>query len=332
MTMRFGILGTGRITRRLVAEIQSCPETEVVCIASRQQERASWYAQQFGIAVGVTGYPTLLQRPDVDAVYIALPPALHLQWSLAAVEHGKHLLCEKPLVIDSGQAQQLAKACGETSRRWLDATGWLHHPRTASFTEAVNNGKLGHLRHISTAVSFFEPFQSQDHRLQADLGGGCLLDLAWYAVGLPIWLAGPPAAVYATAIYRQDVPYRVSGLLWFDDEVQATFSCGYDTSTRKWCEVAGTAGSVVCDDFTRTWPGKPQRYWIHDRTGTATVIEENGNQEQRMLRTFADLDHDLSRLQQQALCTQRTLDAISKSITMNARIDIPPLQRESACN
>ena len=93
-TTRFGIIGTGRITRRLVADLQSTDNVSVTAIASRTDERARWYADQYGVANAVTGYQQLIQRDDVDAVYISLPPSMHAEWSIAAADAGKHVLCE----------------------------------------------------------------------------------------------------------------------------------------------------------------------------------------------------------------------------------------------
>ncbi len=320
--MRFGILGTGRITRRLVADLQSTPNVQVTAIASRDAERAAWYAQQYGVATGLCGYQALLDDANVDAVYIALPPSLHAQWAIAAAAAGKHVLAEKPLATSLADAQAIARACQTAGVRWLDATGWLHHQRTQLFTDIARRGELGALRHISTAVSFFEPFQSGDHRLVADLGGGCLLDLGWYAAGLPIWFAGRPQAVFASGIYRRDVLYRVTAMLWFDADVTASVSCGYDTTTRKWFEVAGDAGSIVCDDFTRSWPERTPRFWTHDRTGTARSHESEGNQEQQMIQSFVDESFDLIALQQQSLATQSTLDAMLRSIQSGQRCSL----------
>lgn len=312
--MRFGILGTGRITRRLVADMQSTPGVTVTAIASRQGERARWYAEQYGIAVGTSGYADLLAREDVDAVYIALPPAFHREWAIAAARVGKAVLCEKPLATSLADCYRIADACNKQQQRWLDATGWLHHPRTAAISKAIGKGTLGELRHVSAAVSFFEPFQTQDHRLDASLGGGCLLDLGWYAVGVAVWALGEPLEVQATAIDRDGVLFRVSAMLSFEHQRTATINCGYDTTTRKWCEIAGDQGSIVCDDFTRPWPEKPARFWIHDRAGSAEQQQFSGNQETVMIERFAGQE-SLTAFHRQAMLTQATLEAIMRSLS-----------------
>lgn len=312
---RFGVIGTGRITRRLVADLQSTEAVEVTSIASRTADRAQWCADQYGLPHAVEGYQALLARDDVDAVYISLPPSMHAEWSIAAAEAGKHVLCEKPLATNVAESDVIAAACSSCNVRWLDATAWLHHRRTAAMREWVDGDRLGKIGHISASVSFFQPFQSGDHRLDAQLGGGCLLDLGWYTVGLARFAAGRlPSKVLGDAIIRDGVSQRLTGMLWFDDDVSATISCGYDTATRKWFEIAGSAASLVCDDFTRPWADRPTRCWIHDASGQVEQHSFDGNQERAMIAHFVS-DAPLEDLQRQALDTQRILDALQQSVS-----------------
>lgn len=310
--MRFGVLGTGRITRRLVADLQSTPGVEVTAIGSRDASRAAWCGGQYGIAKAIAGYEQLIHDPQVDAVYIALPPSLHAQWCLAAAAVGKHVLCEKPLALNHAEAIEIAAACAAAGVRWLDATAWLHHERSAAIKDWLREGKFGTLRHISVAVSFFEPFQNQDHRRDASLGGGSLLDLGWYAAGCAVLAGGLPQRVFAQTLDRDGVAFRTNAIVWFEGDVTATLNCGYDTATRKWCEWAGDQASVVCDDFTRPWIDRPARVWIHDRTGAAASHQFTGSQERNMIARLCS-NQDLTPFQTQALRTQATLDAMIRS-------------------
>ena len=316
---RFGILGTGRITRRLVAELQSTDGVDVTAIASHTNDRAKWYADQYGIATAVTGYEELLKRNDVDAVYISLPPSMHAEWSIAAANLGKHVLCEKPLATTAAEAEAIADACTSGNVRWLDATGWLHHERTAAFARWFREGRFGDLGHLTAAVSFYQPFQSGEHRLDPSLGGGCLLDLGWYAAGAIRFATGKlPQSVTADVVIREGVSQRLTAMLSFEDDVTATISCGYDTSTRKWFEVAGSAASLICDDFTRPWADRPTRCWIHDATGQVEPEDFSGNQERSMIEKMIG-DDSLVDLHAQALDTQRILDALQLSSESGAR-------------
>ncbi|TWU56165.1 Gfo/Idh/MocA family protein [Rubripirellula reticaptiva] len=311
---RFGVIGTGRITRRLVADLQSTDGAVVTAIASRSRERARWYGDQYGIDAAVEGYAELLKRDDVDAVYISLPPSMHAEWAIAAANHGKHVLCEKPLTVSVAQTRQVDLACQAAGVRWLDATGWLHHDRTDAFATWLGEGRFGKIGHVSAAVSFYQPFQSGDHRLDASLGGGCILDLGWYAGGLVRFAMGRmPAWVLADEVILDGVSQRLTAMMGFDDGATATISCGYDTATRKWFEVAGTESSLICDDFTRPWADRPARYWIHDAAGTVKSESFDGHQERNMIKRLIS-DEPLLRYQQQAIDTQAIVEAVQASI------------------
>ena len=134
------------------------------------------------------------------------------------------MLCEKPLATSATEAAQIDRACRLAGVRWLDATGWVHHRRTTEMLALARQGRLGKLGHISVAVSFYRPFQSGEHRLDPALGGGCLLDLGWYAVGLACLFAGQlPTKVFADSIHEGGVPLRSNAMLWFGEQVTATF-------------------------------------------------------------------------------------------------------------
>lgn len=312
--LRFGVLGTARIARRIVADLQSAGGIAVRAIASREQARAVWSAEQFGIGTALSSYQELIERNDIDAIYIPLPPSLHCQWALAAIAAGKHVLIEKPLCLNRSEAESIATAADRAGVQWLDATGWLHHPRTAVMRQVIET-ELGSIGHISVACSFFEPFQANDHRRERSLGGGCLLDLGWYAAGLCTWAAGSGVVdVAANEICNDGCPMRVSALLTFSKRRTAAINCGYDMASRKWFEVAGSERSLICDDFTRPWNDRPPRFWVHDRAGHVQSHQVEGHQELQMVSRFRDAilgQVDLAPLQQQALATQEALDRIA---------------------
>ena len=154
------------------------------------------------------------------------------------------------------------------------------------------------------------------------LGGGCILDLGWYACGLARFVTNClPRAVSADAIWLAGVPQRLMAMLWFDNEVTATVSCGYDTATRKWFEVAGSAASLICDDFTRPWADRPPRCWIHDASGKVESHAFEGSQERNMISRLIG-DQPLESYQRQALDTHRMLDAIHRSLEQKSRIEL----------
>gem|GEM_PF-4744608 len=213
----------------------------------------------------------------------------------------------------------------EAFRQWLAAAEQpierQRDPGPVDDRAEADQFRLGTLRHVSASVSFLNPFQSDDHRLHASLGGGCLLDLGWYAVGA-VTLATDrlPTAMQASAVWRSDIPFRVTAMMQFPDDVSATVSCGFDTATRKWFEIAGAEASIVCDDFTRPWPDKPARCWIHEASGKVHSFSFDGNQERLMIAHFVQATRQLEDrislegLHEQMQRTQTILDAIDRAI------------------
>lgn len=286
-------------------------------IASREASRARFAAEGHGIPHAAGSYQACVESDQVDGIYVALPPSLHHQWTMAAIAAGKHVLCEKPIATSAEQTRAMYAAADAAGVRLLDATGWPHHPRSAMFADWIASGRLGQLRHISTAVSFYEPFQSDEHRLDAERGGGCLLDLGWYAFGLAIAAAGRFERVASTTIRRSGVPMRVAAVGELAGGVQATISCGYDTASRKWMEIAGDEASLICDDFTRPWPDRPVRCWVHRRDGSVeseTFDDPDGHiQERRMIAAWIDPEVDLTPHRQRSLATAAVIDAVASN-------------------
>ena len=322
--MRFAILGSGRITRRLVPDLQASDGVFVTAAGSRDPARARWMVDSHGIAAGGS-YDEVIGRDDVDAVYVALPPAMHTEFCQKAIAAGKHVLCEKPAATVAADWRSVWRAGQAAGLRVLDATAWLHHGRTERLRQwfAGRGGPmdgfagLGPLRHVSASVSFQRPFGEGDHRLDPAAGGGCLLDLGWYAAGLIVLAAGEVPTDVQAAGLRTDTGTldRVTAMMTFQSGISATLSCGFDTATRKWFEVAGTDASVVCDDFTRVWADKPARAWIHESSGTVHGhAQEHGHQERSMIATFAS-DAPLDGFYRQADRTLQTLDAIEAALS-----------------
>ncbi len=290
--IRWGVLSTARIATKVCRAIHRAEGAEVMAVASRDGERARRWAGEHGVGRSHGSYEGLLGDPEVDAVYIALPPSMHAEWTIRAAEAGKHVLCEKPLAANLAEAEEMAEACRSRGVQLMDGVMWKHHARTAAVRGHIERGELGRLRRMTSAFTFcWDPFPENDIRLQRELAGGSLGDLGWYCIGATLWAFGDlPTRVWATARYHRDVDVNLSGVMWFEGDRMASFDCGFDTLLRKWFEIAGTAGSLVCDDFTAPRdPDKP-RYWAHDATGASTEqVVPDASQEVRMIERFSGL-------------------------------------------
>ena len=183
--VRFGILSTARIgVEKVIPAMQSGQHTEVVAIASRDGQRTSAAAERLGIPKTHASYEALLADPDVDAIYNPLPNHLHVNWSIAALEAGKHVLCEKPIGLTADEGQQLVNAAARHPRlKVMEAFMYRHHPQWQRARQLVREGAIGELR---TIQSFFSYHNVDPHNIRnrADIGGGGLADIGCYTISL----------------------------------------------------------------------------------------------------------------------------------------------------
>lgn len=202
--LRFGILGAARIApAALIAPARRNPEVAVTAVAARDRTHGERFASRYGIGRVHEGYQSLLADPEVDAVYIPLPNGLHGRWTRAALEAGKHVLCEKPFTADAAEAREIAALTQDCGRVVMEAFHYRYHPLIAAAEEIVAAGELGALRHVDAAVCFPLP-RFSDIRYDYDLAGGALMDAGCYAVHMARVLGGgaEPEVVSARARLR----------------------------------------------------------------------------------------------------------------------------------
>ncbi len=244
--MKLGLLSTARINELLVAGARQAADIEVVAIGSRDHARAEAQAHALGIPRAHGSYEALLADPDVEAVYVALPNSLHVEWSLRALQAGRHVLCEKPM---SRHPDDVARAFDAAERGGLvlaEGFMWRHHPQARRLEELVEH--IGQLRLIRASFSFLLE-RPGDVRLSGALDGGALMDVGCYCVSAARLLAGEPLTVSAQQVRGGDgVDMRLTGLLRFDGDVLATIDCGFDLAARDELEVSGTHGVLWLDD------------------------------------------------------------------------------------
>ncbi len=317
--IRIGVMSTARIAKTVVPQMIASDHAEVVAVASRSLEKARKFADEFGISNACDSYDKLLTAENIDAVYIPLPPSMHCEWTIKAAAAGKHILCEKPLAVDSQQAQQMTDAAIQHNVVLLDAVMWYHTARARAMREIVISGQLGEVRQVTSAFTFPAHALADDNlRFSAALGGGSLLDVGWYCVGMSLWmLQQMPTRVFATARWRDGVDMRMNGILWFQNGQMATFESGFDAVRRRWMEVAGTNAAIVCDDFTKPWNIDKPRFWMHNADGTSDQnVVPHPPIERCLTDAFCDLiqsaniNHQWLTL---SLQTQQVCDALLKS-------------------
>jgi predicted dehydrogenase len=197
--LRLGVLGAAKITpMALVRPARGMPEVAIAAVAARDATRAEAFARRHGIPKVHKTYADLLADDAIDAIYNPLPNSLHAEWSIRALEAGKHVLCEKPIASNAAEATQMAEAAQRTGRVLTEAFHWRYHPLAARMREVAQT-ELGEIRHIEATLCFPLPFPN-DIRYSWELAGGAMMDAGCYTVNMVRWLAGAePEVVSAKA-------------------------------------------------------------------------------------------------------------------------------------
>jgi D-xylose 1-dehydrogenase (NADP+, D-xylono-1,5-lactone-forming) len=245
--LRVGLLSTANINAKLVAGARATDAAEVVAVASRELARAEAQAQELGIPRAHGSYEALLADPEVDAVYVPLPNSMHVEWSVRALEAGKHVLCEKPLTRRAEDAERAFDAAERARLVLMEAFMWRHHPQAARLVELVPD--VGPLRLVRAAFSFPTPAPG-NVRLSAALDGGALMDVGCYCVsGARLVTGAEPERFTAEQVVGGDgVDVAFTATMRFPGDVLAHFDCGMNMARRDELEVVGEDGSLFLDD------------------------------------------------------------------------------------
>jgi predicted dehydrogenase len=201
--VRIGVLGAARIApSALIRPAASDPEAMVVAVAARDQRRAERFAAQHQLAKAYGSYQQLVADPAMDAVYVALPNGLHGRWAIAALEAGKHVLCEKPFTANADEAAQVAETAKSGNRVVMEAFHYRYHALTLRLLEILRSGELGTITRLDAWLCF--PLVGRNNiRWSYELAGGALMDAGCYPTHLVRTLAGAePAVLTATAKTR----------------------------------------------------------------------------------------------------------------------------------
>ncbi|HZR96420.1 MAG TPA: Gfo/Idh/MocA family oxidoreductase [Gaiellaceae bacterium] len=246
--VKWGILSTADINRKVIPGAKESPKVDLVAVASRTQERADAYAREWGIGRAHGSYEALLEDPEIEAIYISLPNTMHVEWSIRALEAGKHVLCEKPLTRHPDDVAAAFDAADRAGRLLTEAFMYRHNPQTKRLKELVGSGAVGELRLIRSAFSY-GLYDEDNIRLRTDVEGGALMDVGCYNVSGSRLLGGEPERVWGEAWYGPSgTDWVFTGTMRFPGDVIATFDCGTAMTNRDELEAIGSEGSLFLDD------------------------------------------------------------------------------------
>ena len=245
VTLRWGLLGTAHINRRLIPAMRAALRSTVAAVASRDAARAVLYAREWQIPAVHSSYDALLHDRRIDAVYIPLPNSMHVEWTLRALDAGKHVLCEKPLALVAEDVDRVEAVARARERVVAEAFMYRHEPLIARTLELLRDNIVGPLRSISAGFSYAQS-RASDVRLDASLGGGSLWDVGCYAVSAVRLVAGaePTEVVGFAQTNDSGVDDAFTGLLRFPLGVVATVYSSFRAAYRTWLEAAGAEGVV----------------------------------------------------------------------------------------
>jgi D-xylose 1-dehydrogenase (NADP+, D-xylono-1,5-lactone-forming) len=284
-TVSWGFLSTANINDKLLAGAAESDRADVIAVASRDAARAEAYARERGIERAYGSYEELLADPDVEAVYISLPNSLHVEWSIRALEAGKHVLCEKPLSRRAADVERAFDVAEESGRLLMEAFMYRHNPQTARLKELADGGAIGRLRLVRAAFSF-SLTDGENVRLNSSLDGGGLMDVGCYCVSGTRLLGGEPERVYGEQVLGESgVDELFTGTMRLPGDVLAQFDAGLVLPVRDELEAIGEEGSLFLDD---PWHCKSPVIELRTDGGVEEIVVEPADSYRLQLENMSD--------------------------------------------
>jgi predicted dehydrogenase len=320
--VRWGFLSTAKINEKLLTAAAASDRAEVVAVASRDAARAEAYARANGIERAYGTYEALLADPEVEAVYISLPNSLHVEWSVRALEAGKHVLCEKPLTRRPDDVEHAFDAAERAGRILMEAFMYRHNPQTARLKELVSGGAIGRLR-LVRATFTFPLVDARNVRLDPRLDGGGLMDVGCYCVSGARLLAGEPTQVFGAQILTSTgVDEVFVGTMRFADDVLAQFDSGFAVQVRDELEAIGEDGSVFLDD---PWHSRTPVLEVRAKGGVEEVVLDVADSYRLELENMGDAIRGTGTPllgREDALGQARVIDALYRSAAEGAPVTL----------
>jgi len=267
--IRWGFLGAGMIARTALGPAVAAADGAVLqAVAARDVARAA----ALGPVSAYGSYGELLEDPDVDAVYVALSNEMHLPWSVAAMQAGKAVLCEKPLALTAAEVDELAAVSAETGQLLVEASWYRWHPRVRLAQHRLP--EIGRVRHVAAGFTFDGSLEG-NYRLEPARGGGALYDVGCYAVSACLWAVGeglPSEVVARSELGATGVDLRTEAILTWESGAEAEVRCGISGSEGQWLVITGDRGEIELREAPYTsWTDDVHELWVSDGSDTERI-------------------------------------------------------------
>jgi D-xylose 1-dehydrogenase (NADP+, D-xylono-1,5-lactone-forming) len=269
--LRWGLLSTANINRALIKPLRASTRNRLTAVASRSQASAEAYAKEWKIARVFGSYQTMLADPEIDVVYNSLPNHLHAEWTINAVEAGKHVLCEKPIGLMPAEVDAMAAAAKKHGKVVAEAFMYRHHPQTLKAKELVESGAIGKLQLIRGSFTFSMK-TDVNIRLNPEMGGGSIWDVGCYPISYTRFIVGAePLEVFGQQVTGSSgIDDSFFGQMRFPGEVYAQFDSGFRTPFRTHLEIVGSEGTITIPSPFK--PGLNEKIML-ERAGKGETIK-----------------------------------------------------------
>lgn len=244
--IRWGILGPGKIAHKFASAFDAVPDAKLVSVGSRDPKRGKAFAEQYNIARVFTDYEALAADPEVDIIYVATPHSFHHQQTLLCLNHGKAVLCEKPLTLSVKSALAMIKAA-ETNNVFLMEGMWSRFfPSILKVLELLAEGVIGEVRFVRADFAFTYPFDAESRVYNPHLAGGAQLDVGIYPMFLALLILGKPERIQTLAVRASTgVDETTSVQFHFKNGAMAHILSSFIFETQKQAEIVGTLGTII---------------------------------------------------------------------------------------
>jgi predicted dehydrogenase len=275
-TLNWGLLSTARINNALIPPLRASKRNRLLAVASRSQEHAEAYAREKKISRAHGSYEALLADPEIDVIYNPLPNHLHAEWTIKAVEAGKHVLCEKPLALSVQEVDAIRAAARTHGRLVAEAFMYRHHPQTLKVQELVKNGSFGTVKLIRGSFSFMLTRQG-DVRLDPAMGGGSIWDVGCYPISYARSALGQnPLEVFGQQVTGPTgIDETFAGQMRFANDVLMQFDCSFVIPFHAFMEIVGSEGNLNIPSPFK--PGENEKIYL-TRNGKTETIRVKGQE------------------------------------------------------
>ncbi len=245
-TLRWGILGTGNIAKQFSAGVQTAKRSTIVAVGSREFDAAEKFAETYSVENRYGSYDELIADPLVDAVYNSLPNSMHMEWTIKALQAGKHVLCEKPFAMNLTESEAMFAESERQGKLLAEAFMYRSHPMTRGIMQAVKSGAIGQIKAIRTSFCYRTTRPVNNVRFVRELGGGGLMDVGCYCINFIRMAAqAEPNYIQAVAHFGQTgIDDICAGMLRFPGDVVANFICGMNIQGDNTAYILGDEGYI----------------------------------------------------------------------------------------